>query len=165
MPDPLGGVKSLLVPIDGSDAAYSALAAACDIARHHKATVATIHVIEVPRSLPLDAELGEEAERGEIILLRAEAIAKEHDIKVRADLVQARQAGHAVVDEAMDSKADAIVVGLDYHRPYGRFQMGRLPLYVLENAPCEVWLFRYAPREGEDHGHHPPDAVTGARRE
>lgn len=163
MPDPLDAVKSLLVPLDGSDAAFSALAAACDIARHHKATVAALHVIEVPRSLPLDAELSEEAERGEIILTRAESIAKEHDIKVRADLVQARQAGHAVVDEALDSKADAIVVGLDYHRPYGRFQMGRLPLYVLENAPCEVWLFRYAPKEEQDHSHRTPDG--GLRRE
>jgi nucleotide-binding universal stress UspA family protein len=163
MQDPLDSVKSLLVPLDGSDAAFSALSAACDIARHHKATVAALHVIEVPRSLPLDAELSEEAERGEIILTRAEQIARNHDMKVRAELVQARQAGHAVVDEALDSKADAIVVGLDYHRPYGRFQMGRLPLYVLENAPCEVWLFRYAPKEEHDHGHRPPDG--GVRRE
>ena len=163
MLDPLSAVKLLLVPVDGSDAAYSALATACDFARHHKASVAALHVIEVPRSLPLDADLGEEAERGEIILTRAEAVAKEHDTKVRAELVQARQAGHAVVDEALDSKADAIVVGLDYHRPYGRFQMGRLPLYVLENAPCEVWLFRYAPKDEHEHGHRPPDG--GVRRE
>ncbi len=163
MPDPLDAVKSMLVPLDGSDAAYAALSTACDIAKHHRATVSALHVIEVPRSLPLDAELSEEAERGEIILTRAEQIAKDHNMKVRAELVQARQAGHAVVDEAVDSNADAIVVGLDYHRPYGRFQMGRLPLYVLENAPCQVWLFRYAPTGDHEHGHRPPDGAV--RRE
>src|SRR5688572_20514895 len=44
MLDPLGGVKSLLVPIDGSEAAYSALATACDFAKRHKASVAALHV-------------------------------------------------------------------------------------------------------------------------
>lgn len=145
--DPLGDVKSMLVAVDGSPSSYNALAVACDIARRSKATVSVLHVIEVPRSLPIDADLGPEVERGEMILTRAEEVADEHDVQLEGELLQARQAGHAVVDEAIDVGADAIIVGLEYHRPYGRFQLGRLPQYVLENAPCEVWLFRYAPAE------------------
>lgn len=147
--DPLGHVKSMLVAVDGSPSSYKALAIACDIARRNKATVSVLHVIEVPRSLPLDADLGPEVERGESILTRAEKVADEHDIQLEGELLQARQAGHAVVDEAAEAGVDAIIVGLEYHRPYGRFQLGRLPQYILENALCEVWLFRYAPPEEE----------------
>lgn len=147
--DPLGHVKSMLVAVDGSPSSYNALAIACDIARRNKATVSVLHVIEVPRSLPLDADLGPEVERGESILTRAEEVADEHDVQLEGELLQARQAGHAVVDEAAEAGVDAIIVGLEYHRPYGRFQLGRLPQYILENALCEVWLFRYAPPEEE----------------
>ena len=48
--DPLKAVKSILVAVDGSAASYNALATVCDIARHTKAQVAVLHVIEVPRA-------------------------------------------------------------------------------------------------------------------
>lgn len=147
-PDPLGSIKSYLVPLDGSDASFNALTVACDIARRAKARVDVINVIEVPRLLPLDAELADEAQRGESILDRAEQIGSSYKVPMQADLLQARQAGHAVVDEAIERDVDAIVVGLEYHRPHGRFALGRLPLYVLEHAPTEVWLIRYPPPEG-----------------
>ena len=146
--EPLRDLTHYLVPIDGSAAAYAALAATCDVARIHHSDVSALFVIEVPRRLPLDADMGHEFDRGEEILTRAEEIAHDHKIRLDASMCQARQAGHAVVDEAIENHADAIVVGVDYHRPYGRFRLGRLPDYVLANAPCEVWLFRYAPADG-----------------
>ncbi len=152
MLDPLGEIKSFLVPVDGTEASYNALAVACDVARRNRARVSVLYVIEVPRSLPLDADLAPEAERGEAILTRAEEIADGHDVQLEGELLQAREAGQALVDEAAEQGADAIVVGLDYHRPYGRFQLGRLPQYVLEQALCQVWLIRYAPDAGGGEG-------------
>ena len=134
---------SYLVALDGSDAAYAALGVACDVARRSKATVAVLYVIEVPRSVALDAALERDVERGEEILAEAERIAAMHGVTVQADLVQARQAAHAVVDEAVDRGIDALVVGVEYHRPLGQFTLGRLPLHVLEHAPMQVWLIRY----------------------
>lgn len=143
--DPLRALTSFLVPVDGSDASENALAVACDVARRQRGKVTALYVIEVPRSLPLEADLVPEAQSGEEILARADRIADEHDVQVEGALLQAREAGQALVDEAIEMGADAIVVGLDYHhRPYGRFELGRLPEYVLRNAPCEVWLIRYA---------------------
>jgi len=146
--DALSRLKSYIVPLDGSEAGFNALAVACDLARRTKARVEVLYVIEVPRSLPLDAELAEEAQRGEAILDRAEQIGNGFKIQMQADLLQARQAAHAVVDEAIERGVDAIVVGLDYHRPHGHFALGRLPMYVLEHAPTEVWLIRYPAPEG-----------------
>jgi nucleotide-binding universal stress UspA family protein len=148
MPQDPARPTSFLVPVDGSDAAYHALAVTCDLAKQTRASIAAIYVIEVPRSLPLDAELAAEAQRGERILERAEQIAAQHHVRVDAELLQARQAGHAVVDEAVERGADAIVVGIDYHRPHGRFALGRLPQYVLEHSPTLVWLVRQAPPDG-----------------
>jgi nucleotide-binding universal stress UspA family protein len=146
--DPLKSVKSILVAVDGSDASYNALATVCEIARHTKAHVSVLHVIEVPRALPLDADLPGEAEHGEAVLTQAERLAGDHRVKVRGDLVQARQAGVAIVDEAAANEADAIALGLGFERPFGRFHLDEVSEYVLEHAPCDVWLFRYAPPPG-----------------
>lgn len=146
--EPLRKVGRYLVPVDGSNASYAALAATCDVARLNKANVTALLVIEVPRTLPLDADMRGAFDRGEDILTQAEQIGRDHKVEVDASMCQARQAGHAVVDEAIEDGTDAIVVGIDYERPYGRFHLGRLPEYVLANAPCEVWLFRYSPNDG-----------------
>jgi nucleotide-binding universal stress UspA family protein len=144
--DRIAELDSLLVPIDGSEASLRALAIACDIARRRKkCSVSVLHVIEVPRRLPLEADLVAELERGERILEEAEALAKKYGIGLNGDLLQARQAGPAIVDEATERSTDAMVIGIDYHRPHGSFQLGRLPQYALVNAPCEVWLIRYPP--------------------
>ncbi|MSP22540.1 MAG: universal stress protein [Dehalococcoidia bacterium] len=145
--DPLKAVKSILVAVDGSAAAYNALATVCDIARHTKARVAVVHVIEVPRAQALDADLPAEAERGEAVLTEAERLGEDHRIKVHGELVQARQAGVAIVDEAAAGAVDAIALGLGYVGPFGRFQLDEVSQYVLEHAPCDVWLFRYAARQ------------------
>lgn len=143
MPQSFEGIRSILVPVDGSEAAYRAVAVAAETAKKAKATLHLIYVIEVPRSVPLDAPLEGEIQRGEGYLERAEEIASEHGMSVEGDLVQARQAGHAVVDEGIERGVDAIVLGIDYHRPFGRFELGRLPQYVLEHSPAQVWLIRY----------------------
>jgi nucleotide-binding universal stress UspA family protein len=143
---PIAELDSLLVPIDGSEASLRALAVACEIARRRKTcSVSAVHVIEVPRRLPVEADLVAELDRGERILEHAEAVAKEHGVTLDGDLLQARQAGPAIVDEAADRGAGAIVMGVDYHRPHGAFELGRLPEYALVHAPCEVWLIRYPP--------------------
>jgi nucleotide-binding universal stress UspA family protein len=147
--DPTAGMKVILVPTDGSHASMRAVALACSIARRNKGKVYVVHVIEVKRSLPLDAELDPEAGEGERILLQAEKAAHEQDFEVQSDLLQAREAGHAVVDEAVERGVDTIVLGVDYKRPFGEFQLGRLTQYVLKNAPCLVWICRQPVEERE----------------
>ena len=148
-PDPTANMKTILVPTDGSGASMRALALACSIAKRNKGKVYLVHVIEVKRSLPLDAELEPEASEGERILLQAEKVADEQDFDVEGELLQAREAGHAVVDEALERGVDGIILGVEYKRPFGEFQLGRLPQYVLKNAPCPVWICRQPVEERE----------------
>jgi nucleotide-binding universal stress UspA family protein len=115
---------------------------ACGIAKRSRGKVHVVHVIEVKRSLPLDADLMTEAQRGEDILTQAEMAAKRQDFEVAGDLLQARDAGHAIVDEAVERQADAIIVGVPFRRPFGDFELGRVPSHVLKSAPCQVILLR-----------------------
>jgi nucleotide-binding universal stress UspA family protein len=147
VPDPTSNVRSILVPVDGSPASLDAVSLACAIARKNKGRVFAVHVIEVRRSLPLDAELSEEASTGEDVLMRAERIAQEADFRIEGELLQAREAGHAIVDEAMERGVDLILMGAEHKSPLGEYQMGRLTQYVLRAAPCNVWLWRHPVQE------------------
>jgi nucleotide-binding universal stress UspA family protein len=140
-------VRTILVPVDGSPASLDAVAFACGLARKNKGKVYAVHVIEVKRSLPLDADLSSEATTGEDVLVRAEKVAHDNDFKIEGELLQAREAGHAIVDEAMERGVDLILLGAEHKAPLGEYQMGRLTQYVLRAAPCSVWLWRHAVHE------------------
>ena len=121
---------------------FMAVEFACTLAKRNKGKVHVVHVIEVRRSLPLDADLVAEAQRGEDILSQAEVVAKRQDFEIEGDLLQARDAGHAIVDEAIERQADAIILGVPFRRPFGEFEMGKVPAHVLRTAQCEVILLR-----------------------
>ncbi len=137
-------LKEVLVPVDGSQASLDALALACHLAKRNKGRVFAVYVIEVARTLPLDAELTPEARLGEDILTRSEEVARALDFEVAGELLQARDAGHAIVDEAIERNVDAIILGMSYKRPLGEFQMGHIAQYVIKNAPCQVIVSRAA---------------------
>src|SRR3989337_2151076 len=90
----------------------NALALACLLAKRNKGKVYAVYVIEVARTLPLDADLSPEAREGEEILARAEQVADALDFEVTGELLQARDAGHAIVDEAIQrgEERDAVKV-------------------------------------------------------
>lgn len=136
-----------MVPVDGSHASLQAVAVACGIARDNKATLYVVHVIEVKRTLPLDAQLEPEAAAGEEVLSQAERVAREQDFEVEGEILQAREAGPAIVDEAIERSVDLIVLGMEYRQPFGEFQLGRVVEHVLKSAPCEVWVCRHPVQE------------------
>jgi nucleotide-binding universal stress UspA family protein len=138
------GASRILVPVKGNPTDDEMVELACEIARSAKAQVFAIHVIEVARTLPLDAELQPEAERGEECLSRAEQIAERLGQPIETDLLQARDVGPAIVDEALERGIDLIVLGITYKKRFGEFDLGKTAPYVLKNAPCRVWVCRQA---------------------
>jgi len=144
--DPLR-IKNVLVPVDGSRAGFNALALACHLAKLNKGTVYAVYVIEVARNLALDAEMPNEARSGEDILTEAERVADELDYKISGELLQARDQGHAIVDEAADREVDAIVMGIGLELMLGEFQIAAAAQYVVKHAPCQVILYREPVRE------------------
>lgn len=134
--------QNVLVPITNSPASLEAVSIACNLVKPRKGRVYAVHVIEVLRSLPLNAELESEARRGEQVIRRAEELADEHGVHLTGQLLQARDAGQAIVDEANDRQIDAIIIGQPYERTPGSAAFGRTVAYVLKNATCQVWVVR-----------------------
>lgn len=135
-------LERILVAVNGRDADVEAVKLACDLAKKSKAKVHVVYVIEVKRSLPLDAVIESEIEKAEKVLTRAEDIAADRDCEVETDLIQAREVGPAIVDEAMEREVDLILMGVTYKKSFGVFNLGRVIPYVLEASPCRVLLCR-----------------------
>ena len=135
-------LERILVAVNGRDADVEAVKLACDLAKKSKAKVYVVYVIEVKRSLPLDAVIESEIEKAEKVLTRAEDIAADRDYEVETDLVQAREVGPAIVDEAMEREVDLVLMGVTYKKSFGVFSLGRVIPYVIEGAPCRVLLCR-----------------------
>lgn len=134
--------SSVLVPVCGVEADEEALALACDMIRHTKGKVYVLYVIEVRRSLPLDADVESENAKGEDVLQRMEKLGEKLHVNLEAEILRARDAGPAVVQEAVDRKVQAIVIGAPYKRHHGIVSLGETAPYILRNAPCPVLLWR-----------------------
>jgi APA family basic amino acid/polyamine antiporter len=111
-------------------------------------------VIEVPLTLPLDANLGdEEMERANKAIGRAIDVAGEYqEVDVTSRVVRARSIGSGIVQAAREGGAEAIVIGgepptkirggavlggIGGQRPP---EIGEVTEYVLKKAPCRVLL-------------------------
>jgi nucleotide-binding universal stress UspA family protein len=137
-------IKSILVPVNGTSVDDEALRLACNIGKRPKGRVFIIYVIEVKRTLPLDAHIESELQKGEAVLAHAEQVAEDAGCEVEVELLQAREVGPAVVDEAVERGVDLIIIGLASKQRFGEFHMGSTAPYVLKNAPCRVWICREA---------------------
>ena len=132
----------ILVAVNGADADKDAIQLACRLARETKGKVFVVHIIEVKRSLALNAELQTDTEQGERILRRAQDCADEHDCKIETDLLQAREPGPAIVTEVMEKQIDLVLMGMSYRTKFGHFEIGETIPYVLKNASCRVMVLR-----------------------
>jgi nucleotide-binding universal stress UspA family protein len=135
-------LRRILIPVKGYETDAEAVELACRMAKPVKGRIHVIYVIEVDRTLPLDAEITPEIAKGENVLAKAERVAVASDYQVETDLLQAREVGPAVVDEAIERDVDLIVMGLPYKRRFGEFNLGKTTPYVLKNAPCRVLVVR-----------------------
>ncbi len=138
----------VLVPLNGTVVDERAVDVALLLARRYHAEVTAIHVVEVPQRLPLDAEMLPEIERGERVLQAAERWASQYGWNLNVELLQARAAGPAIVDEAIGRRARLIVLGTMLYRRAGEWTVGRSTVpYVMKNAPCEVVVCRHPLQE------------------
>ncbi len=161
--------RSILVPVFGTKLDDDIVATAGRLAAAEReeadgeldgARLALIHVVEVPLTLPLDAELPDREEEARRTLQRAREVAEEYeDVAVSTETIRAREVGAGIVEAARRSEAEAIVIGgepptkirggatlggIGAAKPA---EIGAATEYVLKKAPCQVLLT--APPEPE----------------
>ncbi len=134
--------KRILVPVEGAHTDEEALRLACIQAKREHIDVLVLYVIEVRRNLPIDADVGDELERGEQVLEDLLRKSQQWGARIETDLLQAREAGPAIVGEAAERQIDLIIMGVPYREKFGNFQTEPRALFVLEHAACRVCLVR-----------------------
>lgn len=104
-----------------------------------------LHVVEVDWRHDLDDEIPGSRDLASAVLDMAEGAAERAKVTMRTELLQARDVGAALVDEAVAIDADVMLLGLPYRtRLGGDFAIGRTIPYVFQNAPCRVLIVREA---------------------
>ena len=134
--------RKILVPVNGTEVDEEIIKISCKLTKRGGGKIYVAYIIQVDRHLPLDAEVKSEVDKAEQVLDRAERIAGGQDCDVETDLLQAREIGPAVVDEAIERGVDLITIGLSYKKKFGEFSLGNIIPYILKNAPCRVLICR-----------------------
>jgi basic amino acid/polyamine antiporter, APA family len=155
--------RNILVPVFGTKLDDDIVATAGRLAAAEQAEgdggigdsrLDVIYVIEVPLTLPLDAELpAAREEEARQALQRAREVGEEYeDVGVTTEVIRARKVGAGILEAARRSGAEAIVIGgepptkirggatiggISAAKPA---EIGAATEYVLKKAPCRVLL-------------------------
>ena len=134
--------QRILVPVNGRNTDQDAVRIGCRLARRQKARVFVVSVLEVRRGLAIGTLDAAEVERAEGWLDAAERTGKALEVTVTTELLQAREAGPAIIDQIRELRAEMVVLGMPWRQRFGEFHMGKTAPHVLRYATCRVLLIR-----------------------
>lgn len=135
--------RRAVIALSGGATDSAIVRLALEVSRHSHAEIVGVHVVELDWTQPLDADVAERSEDAQRVLDAAEGLVEAAHGKMESVLVQARDVGAAIVDEAAARNADLLILGLPYRTRFGGdFAIGRAVPYALKNAPCAVWVVR-----------------------
>jgi nucleotide-binding universal stress UspA family protein len=124
-------VKRAVLSLSGGPVDERIIDFGCKLSRADRTELVAVYVVEVDWRHGLDDELVEQRERASRALDLAELTAERERVALQTQLLQARDIGAAIVDEAVSLTADAIVLGLPYKVRFGGdFALGRTIPYV-----------------------------------
>ena len=111
------------------------------LAKLYGAEVTALHVIEIPPTLPLDTFFPEKLAVADSILEYAQAIGREYEVPVDAQVKQSRFAGETIVEMARDGEYDLVILGATPRAATPtRSSLGTTVEHVVRNAPGRVWI-------------------------
>jgi nucleotide-binding universal stress UspA family protein len=135
--------RRAVIALNGGPTDDAIVRLALEVSRHSHAEIIGVHVVELDWTQPLDADVAERSEEAQRVLDAAEGLVEAAHGRMDSILVQARDVGAAIVDEAAARNADLLILGLPYRTRFGGdFAIGRAVPYALKNAPCTVWVVR-----------------------
>jgi nucleotide-binding universal stress UspA family protein len=116
------------------------MALAAKLARGEKSELLAVYVIEVPYTLPPDAEMPVEERAALDELGAAETIATNTDVSLRTEIIKARSTKQAVLDLAKREKANLIILGSFREGKYTGAPLGRTIEEIAADAKCDVLI-------------------------
>jgi len=134
----VGAIKKILVPTSGALYSERGIELACRLGEEQKAEIYLVTIIEVSRTLPLEAPMPEAEAKAEDIIKRGESIVSLRGLKAKGEVRRGRIAGEEIIRVAKDWEADLIVMGIRSEIRMAQEILGRTSDLVLRRAPCEV---------------------------
>jgi APA family basic amino acid/polyamine antiporter len=134
--------RNVLVPVVDSEQSREAVHIACRLAAERGSRIVAFRVTVVPLEHSLDAPLPEQDELADRLLDEAHDIGDLYGVKVVERIARARNAGRAIVDEAVRRDSELIVMGAPRlpHRTRESAIFGKTVDFVLKQAPCRVMV-------------------------
>jgi APA family basic amino acid/polyamine antiporter len=139
----VGAVRRILVPTVGAAYSQRGVELACRLGLEQKAEIVLANVIEVPRTLPLDAPLPQAQAQAEEAIEQARAIVELRGLVAQAHIERAREAVEGIIRAARHVDADLIVMGTRPHISAAESVLGRTADALLRRAPVEIIIDRY----------------------
>jgi basic amino acid/polyamine antiporter, APA family len=137
----IAAYRRILVPLLDAKESERAIEIACRLAADRGATVTALTVIEVPVTLPIDAQMIEEEAEARRVLEVAHAIADSYGVSISVRVARARDAGEAIVEEARRATTEIIILRAPRNRGSGRARLfGGTVDFLLKHAPCRVMV-------------------------
>lgn len=116
------------------------LALAVRLARREKAELRALYVVEVPHTLPLDAEMPAENRVALDVLATAEALGRYNNVEIATEIVMARQVSQGVLDTAKRREAHMIVMGAYREGKYAGAPIAKAIEVIAGKAKCDVLI-------------------------
>jgi nucleotide-binding universal stress UspA family protein len=133
-------VGSLIVVFSPEIDSGHMMALAAKLARGERSELLALYVIEVPYTLPPDAEMAVEERAALDALGAAETIANISNVTIRAETVKTRSTKQAVLDVAKREKANLIILGSFREGKYSGAPLGRTIEEIAADAKCDVLI-------------------------
>ena len=133
-------VGSLIVAFSPEIDSAHMMALAVKLARGERSELLALYVIEVPYTLPPDADMPAEEREALDALGAAETIANANNVTIRTETIKARSTKHAVLDAAKREKANLIILGSFREGKYSGAPLGRTIEEIAADAKCDVLI-------------------------
>lgn len=130
--------KNILIPTDGKRTSEDVIEFICSIQKVINAVINVVYVIEVPRNLPLGAEMPDKVEGARLAINRAKDIAAKYGVNINTSVIYARTMEDSIIATAQELKCDVIAIAQD-NQKLRIFSNAASNIY--QRAKCSVWLF------------------------
>lgn len=131
---------SLIVVFSPEIESAHMMALAARLAHGERSELLALYVIEVPYTLPPDAEMTLEERAALDALGAAETIANKNNVAIRTETLKARSTKQAVLDVAKREKANLIIMGSFREGKYSGAPLGRAIEEIAADAKCDVLI-------------------------
>ena len=116
------------------------MALAARMAKRQRANLVAIYVIEVPYTLPIEADLPQQERRALDSLTTAEEIGRKAGLDIDTRMIRDRQTGTAIIRAAREENASLIVMGTYREHGYAGAPLAKAIEFVTTHSSTDVLI-------------------------